>query len=141
MKAVYFSMFSSIAVLTVSLFSVTAVGFSNPQIRHCRISGGEFIVVNTPNDQVGVCQLGAAAIGANDLATYRSGDENPLSVQLYSQGVTSCLASGTLMRVLSLEGQEFEICFFADGSLLESSTMKTGIHSARNKKLTRALGL
>jgi putative hemolysin len=130
---------ATVVSLPISLFSVLAFGFSNPQIRNCHISGGRFIVVNTSNDQVGLCKLGSGIIGALDIVLLRADEPTPQSIESYKAGVQTC--AGALQTVTSLENNSYNICFFNDGSAMEAVTLKSGINAPQNEKLNRALNL
>lgn len=128
-----------LALMTLS-FSNLAHANTNPQMRQCRLSGGTFTSVQTSDDIVGLCQLGSAYIGSLDLLYHLDKSATPLSIEIYSQGVTSCDPMGTSRVVKTLEGVEMRLCFYGDGSLIEMNTLQNGISSLNNTELNQALG-
>ncbi len=114
---------------------------TNPQIRLCRQLQGQFIVVETPNDQVGLCQLGAGYMGSLDLVKYLTENTLPMSIESYSSGSTTCDPLGTSRTVLSLENNEFRVCIYKDGSIVEMTTLQKGKGDPSHIELDQALGL
>ena len=49
------------------LAGFTSSAASNPQMRACRVASGQFFVVDTGLDQLGLCRIGNSVIGAMDL--------------------------------------------------------------------------
>ena len=142
MKSVFLQFTTCLTVL-IGIFTATKANAlqTNPQIRVCNQNGGEFVVVETADDQIGLCRVGSSYIGALDLVKYLTEDTLSFSVEVYIQGVTSCDPLGTSRSFKSLEGQIIRICLYQDGSTIELLTLQSGKHSVENTKLNQILGL
>ncbi len=135
------SLINSSLLIIVSFFALAAGAINNPQIRECRIRGGEFVVVETGSDQVGLCRLGSAFIGARDIMFVINNDGNPKSVEMYASEMKKCDPLGRAQTLVTLEGVAVELCVFNDGSMIALDTLHQGRYSAENSLLNQALGL
>ncbi|MBC7743153.1 MAG: hypothetical protein H7061_13215 [Bdellovibrionaceae bacterium] len=135
MKLITHSLF--FAILT--FISFFAQANSNPQMRECRIRGGEFLAVAVNDDQVGLCQLGSAYIGAIDLMLVVNKEGMPKSVEMYTNGMKKCDPLGKAKTVSTLEGRELQVCFFDDGSAIGLATLHSGMDAPENSRLNQAL--
>lgn len=122
-----------------SLISYSAQ--NNPQIRECNLQNGQFVVAQTEHDQVGICKLGGAIIGALDLFIHNSKQGIPDSLNMYLNGNFSCDPFGSTTTITTLSHLNLQVCFFDDGSFIGLKTLSEGIHSPFNRKLNKALGL
>lgn len=132
------NLLSLFAAITLSL---TAVAQNNPQIRQCHITGGEFLVAQTENDQIGLCKYDSALIGTIDLLTYEDNLNPVQSLQTYIDGIQSCEPYAQTKTIQILDGTSIDVCVFFDGSTIDSNTLKLGRHAPENTKLNKALDL
>ncbi len=133
---------NTLAAVSVIIFSLNAFSIQkNPQIRLCNNLEGQFLVANTANDQVGLCQLGSAIIGAKDLVLFKDESTMAQSIQAYADDARSCAPYGQLQTIQVLEGAVLEVCSFEDGSVILNTTLEAGKASAFNQKLNQALEL
>lgn len=122
----------------VVFFSMLTAFATNPQIRACRTSGGEFFVVNTENDQIGLCKLGLSVVGSIDILNKSAQIEIPLSLFNYRRGVKVC-PSQNLTEFTTFEGDKIYVCQYSDGSVIDVETLTSGKDSGRNTQLDAAL--
>jgi hypothetical protein len=128
-----------ILLTTLSSFAFSAQ--KNPLIRACHTLGGDFVVAQTSNDQVGFCQFDKALIGALGLMHFENKEFISQSISTYLKGQTACEPTGVIQTVIILRGESMQVCAYADGSLIELGTLIKGYKSDDNKKLNTALGL
>ena len=111
----------------------------NPQMRTCRILKGQFFVAESATDQFGFCKFGSAIIGTIDLVRHQQLRETVLSIQTYENNINSCAPFGLTKKLITPDGDEVSVCAFGDGSLIESETLRLGIHAVENAFLNKAL--
>ena len=131
---------SFVLALTLLLVSNSSFATRNPQIRACVTVGGQFLVVNSEFDQIGLCRIDSSLVGAIDILNSDSGIEVPLSLYNYKKGVKSC-ASQNLATLYTFENEALYVCQYSDGSILDVETLTSGKDSARNQELNKVLGL
>ncbi len=132
--------FLFILATTFSLVSFAAQ--KNPQIRTCHTLGGEFVAAQIPHDEVGLCKFDQALIGANDLVLFENKESISQSISNYLKSNTSCEPNGQITTAVVLGGlSSIQFCSYADGSMIDLSTLIKGQNSADNQKLNEALGL
>jgi hypothetical protein len=131
---------SFVLALTLLLISNSSFATRNPQIRACVTVGGQFFVVNSEFDEVGLCRINTALVGSIDILNRDSGIEVPLSLFNYKKGVKSC-ATQNLTTLYTFEGESIYVCQYSDGSILDVETLTTGKESPRNLELNKVLGL
>jgi hypothetical protein len=102
--------FSAVIFWTVASFAV-----QNPQIRACNVVSGEFLVLISDEEQVGVCQLGLSLVGAIDLLNKDSRIEAPLSLSHYKRGIKICQPQN-YTTLISFEGEKITFSQYNDGS-------------------------
>ncbi|MEQ1722073.1 MAG: hypothetical protein ABL930_02790 [Pseudobdellovibrio sp.] len=128
-------------VLTaVILSAATSFAAQNPQIRACRVVGGQFLVMISDEDQVGVCHIGLSLVGAIDILNKDSRIEAPLSLSHYKRGIQVC-QSQNITTLTTFEGEKVTFCQYNDGSFIDIETVASGKVSGRNLELNKALGL
>ena len=127
--------FSAVIFWTVASFAV-----KNPQIRACNVVSGEFLVLISDEDQVGVCQLGLSLVGAIDLLNKDSRIEAPLSLSHYKRGIKICQPQN-YTTLISFEGEKITFSQYNDGSFIDIETLFSGKLSPRNAVLNKVLGL
>lgn len=120
--------------------SLAPLGLSNAQMRACRISGGQFLVGETTDDQIGLCQLGVSLVGAIDILNKNARIEIPLSLHNYKRGVRECVEQN-LARIYIDQNRTVDVCLYSDGTLIDLDTLRSGKENPRNFRLNRALGL
>lgn len=120
--------------------AASALAYKNPQIHACNIARGEFMVVNAPYDQIGLCKLGLSLVGSIDLLNKDAHIEIPLSLYNYKKGIVSCTLRN-IATFTTFDGQEINVCYYSDGSVIDLETLITGKNNSRNTDLNRALGL
>lgn len=121
--------------------STTTVFARNPQIRACYDVGGRFEVVNSSNDQIGLCILDQSLVGAIDILNRNNVIEFPLSLYKYKKGVQVCPRQN-ITNLKSFDGlEEITVCMYSDGSILDIETLASGKNSERNAKLNEVLGI
>lgn len=126
----------SILFLTNSL----SLAAKNPQIRACYAAGGEFLVVNSIDDQIGLCRFGLSLVGSIDILNKDARIEVPLSLHNYKKGVQLCMSQNRT-KLTTFEGEEISVCQYYDGSIIDIETLASGKLSDRNPKLNSVLGL
>lgn len=109
-------------------------------MRACRAAGGEFIIANTSDDQIGLCKLGLNYVGAIDVLNRDAQIEVPLSLHYYKKGVQAC-STQNLTIVNTLEGEEISVCLYSDDSVIDIETLASGYLSQRNAALNAFLGI
>ncbi len=125
-------------LVTVGL-STSAAG--NPQMRACRVANGQFFVLDTGLDQIGLCRLGSSVVGAIDLLNKDAAIEDmPASIYDYSRGVTMC-DPGHIATFPSAGGTPLKVCYYDDGSIIDLTTLMRGKNHPQNWQLSKALGL
>lgn len=129
MKYAYF------IVIVISLLTSTSWSFTtNPQIRSCRLAGGEFVEVKTAQDQIGLCKFGSAYIGALDILQYTDTKEYSLAALYF--GIDLRLCDGAVIDAENLEKtQSFKLCTYNGESYIEMNTLNKGVHHPDNKQL------
>lgn len=128
-------------IASAVIFSTaTTFAIRNPQIRACYTAGGQFFVLNTEDDQIGVCKLGLSLVGAIDILNKDSRIEVPLSLSHYKRGIQVCQAQN-VTTLVTFEGEELTFCQYSDGSLIDIETVASGKNNERNAVLNKVLGL
>ena len=131
----------NLALFSIVLLTATiSLATQNPQIRACRIAGGEFMVVNSAKDQLGLCKFGLSLVGSIDILNKDARIEVPLSLFNYKKGMQVC-ASQNMAKVATFEGEEISVCQYYDGSIIDIETLASGKDSNRNALLNNVLGL
>jgi hypothetical protein len=131
---------SFVLALTLLLVGNSSFATRNPQIRACVTVGGQFFVVNSAFDEIGLCRIDASLVGAIDILNRDSGIEVPLSLYNYKKGVKSC-STQNLTTLYTFEGEPIYVCLYSDGSILDVETLTTGKDSPRNQELNKVIGL
>lgn len=111
-----------------------------PQLRACENAGGEYFVVEFPEDEIAICQFGVSYVGAIDFLNRDALIEIPLSLHYYKKGVTGC-APRNLTLISVSENHNVSVCLYSDGSVIDIETLKTGRLSEHNTQLDSALGV
>ncbi len=120
--------------------SAASFATKNPQIRACNVVGGQFMVVNTLDDQIGLCKLGLTLVGSIDILNKDASIEAPLSLYNYKKGVQVC-SSQNMTKLTTFDGEEISVCKYYDGSVIDIETLASGKNSGRNTQLNYVLGL
>ncbi|WP_413291483.1 hypothetical protein [Bdellovibrio sp. HCB337] len=135
-------------LLAVTMLLGSSAFAETPYARNCRITGGQFWVVdvNTKVD-LSLCLFGDAAIGAAELAHYKWNDLGigmsittfqAQTAKLNVQGVCNKLDASSLVATDS-SGHTWNLCVFADNSVIEAHTLANGVNSPANAGLVEAL--
>lgn len=124
----------------ILLTTTATYAVRNPQIRACYAAGGQFMVVNSTEDQIGLCKLGPSLIGSIDLLNKDARIEVPLSLHNYKKGVQVC-GSQNRTILTTFDGEEISFCQYYDGSVIDIETLASGKNSGRNPELNSVLGL
>ena len=131
----------NLALLATILLTTTATyAVRNPQIRACFAAGGEFLVVNAYEDQIGLCKFGLTLVGSIDILNKDARIEVPLSLHNYKKGVQVC-GSQNQTTFTTFEGEEISVCQYYDGSVIDIETLASGKNSGRNPELNSVLDL
>jgi hypothetical protein len=128
-------------IFSTILSSVCFSMQKNPQIRTCQTLGGEYLVANSSNDQIGLCKFDKAIVGALDLMLFNHKEAILQSLKTFMKGQTNCESIGQIQTLIVLQGASLQFCSFADGSYIELGTLIKGSHSDDNQKLNQVLGL
>ncbi|MEZ0391920.1 MAG: hypothetical protein ACAH59_06880 [Pseudobdellovibrionaceae bacterium] len=119
------------------------LGFSafanNPQIRTCRITGGEFHAVRALNDEFGFCTYESAMMDSISLLLVTTSSQKTLAVQAFESGLQCSQSQGSVVRGEDLENKKFDLCVFSDESLVELGTLQAGPNASANTGLMKAL--
>lgn len=134
------TMKSLVLALTLLLVGNSSFATRNPQIRACVTAGGQFFVVNSEFDEIGICRIDNSLVGAIDILNRDSGIDVPLSLFNYKRGVRSC-SSQNLTTLYTLDNESIYVCQYSDGSILDVETLTSGKDSPRNNELNKVLGL
>lgn len=126
-------------VIVLCLLSSTSWS-KNPMIRNCNIAGGEFTVVQTANDQLGLCKFDQAYVGSLDVMFLNDQTSFSLSFMEYTQQQSDCSGSVVKATILATTIQ-VELCQYSDNSLIDTSTLKKGVSHSDNAALNKYLGL
>lgn len=132
--------FSILMFSTWAAFAADAGPVANPQMRACHVVGGQFAVIDSDFDQVGLCLLGSSVVGAIDILNKDAALEIPLSLYNYRKGIMSCTAEN-LTKLITMQGTPLFVCLYSDGSLMDIGTLTSGKSSLRNVELNRALAV
>ena len=135
-----FFVFSFVLFSINSALALPPVMLANPQIRACNTVGGQFAVVDSDFEQIGLCLLGPSIVGAIDILNKDAALEIPLSLYNYRKGVMSC-SPHNLTKLTTLSGNPLLVCLYSDGSLIDIDTLNSGKASLRNVELNRALAI
>lgn len=131
----------NLALFAMILFTTAATyAVKNPQIRACYAAGGEFMVVNSSEDEIGLCKFGPSLVGAIDILNKDARIEIPLSLHNYKKGIQLC-GSQNMTKFTTFEGEEISVCQYYDGSVIDLETLASGKNSVQNTELNSALGL
>jgi len=118
-------------------------GFSaladNPQIRACRLTEGTFHVVALEEDQFGFCEYGSAMMDSYSIFDSILESTQSLAVEAFLDSSECTEAQGYVARGTDLEGKNFDICKFSDGSMIENETLEAGPQAGSNAQLMKAL--
>ena len=131
-------------IILISSLILNSVAFGaqkNPQIRTCNSLGGVYLVASTNNDQVGLCQLDKAIVGALDLTLFNNKEAITQSLNSYMKKQTNCEPAGQIQLITIVGGQSLKVCTYFDSSMIELATQLKGLDSSDNEKLNQALGL
>ncbi len=127
-------------VSAVIFTTATAFAVKNPQIRACYTVGGQFLVMNSEDDQIGLCKLGLSLVGSIDILNKDSRIEVPLSLSHYKRSIQVCQPQN-ITSLVTFEGEEVTFCRYSDGSLIDIETLASGKNNDRNTVLNKVLGL
>lgn len=122
----------------VFAFSVQAFA-NNPLIHYCKITGGEFHVVEASGNEIPMCRYGSAMIDALSVLETTAGLRETTAAKLVLSEGAKCADTGNVLPSKDLEGNPFSLCRFKDGSSLETKTLAGGINSSENTQLIQAL--
>ena len=127
--------------LVCVLAGLSAWSSGNPQMRACRIANGQFFVLDTGLDEIGLCRIGQSVVGAIDILNKDADiDDAPASLTDYRDGITECDPSRVVIFP-NVAGTTLKICYYEDGSLIDLITLNRGKTSPLNTPLNKALGL
>ena len=138
------SMRNKSLVLLLAFMSTSswALPATNPQMRACRMANGQFFVLDTGLDKIGLCRLGPSIVGAIDLLNKDADTEDaPNSVVDYRNGVTECDPKKVANFPNPIGGRNLRICYYDDGSIIDMLTLNRGKNNPLNSSLNKALGL
>lgn len=129
-----------LAALVMLSSTIAFANNNNPMMRVCRLSEGQFWIVQNVADgkDIPLCVLGSAAIGAETLMQYSFKNSVPHAVNYYKRGGQTCVGT-TRLEAKDSEGQSWRLCRFADGSIIERTTLEAGVGAPENAALNQAL--
>lgn len=140
-------MFKVVLLALTILISFNSFG-SNPQMRNCRINGGEFkaldLKTSQGEDSVGFCFFGEGSIGTLSLLeminTGRDSDAiTALKITEFGP-VDSCAEIGSKeIRGNDSDNKLYRVCEFDDLSFMNLQTLRNGINAPVNNKLKNFL--
>lgn len=111
----------------------------NPMMRICNLVGGFSIVINVNENQILLCQIGSSYLGSLELFLFKTEHKSAESIQSFLAGITDSKKCTSVELVSDLDGRSYEICFFSDGSMMDTSTIKKGIEHSDNRALREVL--
>lgn len=113
----------------------------NPLIRVCHQKLGQFYVHDVKKLDLAVCYFDESYMGALDLVQWNNG-ESRQAIEALLSGATSGKSCQELGAVL-VQGRHSEgsysLCRFADGSMIDSASLKRGLSHPKNSKMVEAL--
>lgn len=125
--------------LGLSILFVSSICLAhNPMEHACHFSGGDFHAIATADDQIGFCQYGNAYIDSLSVLEAVANSTETIAVKVVksSSNVVTCeQVGGQAIKGQDLEGFNFDLCQFKDGSLLERRTLQAGANSEFNAGL------
>lgn len=124
-----------------STISNTSITYSlpNPMMRNCNLVGGYSVVINVADDQILLCQIGPSYIGSLELFLFKTEQKSAENIQSFLSGITDLKECTSVEIVSDLDGRSYKICFFNDGSMMDTSTLKKGIEHSDNRPLKNVL--
>lgn len=132
--------------LVAVLFVFNTAFASNPQIRTCRVNGGQFWAMNIvdPTDSIGFCRLNSATVGTLSLMKLVHNGELTHATYAFKmskvQRVDSCKTAGATLKIAQdSNGAKTLICMFEDYSFIAFNTLVKGWNSPDNSKLTNLI--
>lgn len=118
-----------------------------PYARECRLSGGYSwsVSVQTQFDTT-LCVFGKAAIGSEELAQYKWGNGQALSIKTFlkqpkrqnTAGLCDIVGAAYVIAE-DTNNINSELCKFPDGSVIEINTLAGGVSDPDNADLLHAL--
>lgn len=120
---------------------------SNPWMRTCRIDQGIFYGLTTAESQDGylwMCFFDDSPIGAEEFFLFKTNQGESLAIEAYRnhslQSGYNCESIGAeTVSANNDSGKVYNICRFADASLMDSKVLQAGPGAPQNAKLDRAL--
>lgn len=109
-------------------------------IKNCKLSGGEFKVIETENDQWALCKFKNSYVGALDVMHFNNLTADPISFMEFTQQNTQC--RGQMIKAQFVGSQKtLLICQYPDKSIIDSETLFNGLNHPDSDKLRKYLGL
>ncbi len=136
--------FCTFLIASCTIFFVAgpaSAEIKNPQMRICNQLSGVYYEAGNEVDLYGFCAFDKSSVGTLDLMRFFHQAESVTTLQTYINHVRSCEPFGQITPLTPTDGETEIFCLFADGSMIDSKTLATGISDARNVKLNTALGL
>lgn len=134
----------SIAMIFSSVGAWAANG--NPWARVCKVSEGTFWVLYGGEEHHSMCFFGSAAIGAEALFLFKTNSGTSQAIEAYKNRKNSSPRGGicgsfnsNLVQAQDSDGRTFNLCQFADKSLIEETTLWLGPGIGANESLDKAL--
>lgn len=124
-----------------------AASAETPYARECRLAGGQqwSVSVDTKFDTT-LCMFGNAAIGIEELAQYKWGNGQALSIKTFlkaphrtSNNGLCDIVGAAYITGEDTDHQTWELCRFPDNSVIELNTLADGVSAHDNAGLLRAL--
>lgn len=132
--------FAYATVIVLCLLASTSWSASNPLIRNCNISGGEFTVVELQDDQWALCKFGNTYVGALDVMYFNTVTTDPVAFFEYAEEHTECHGTLSTATVLNTT-TKIELCRYNDDSFIDTATLTKGAHHSDNAVFNKYLGL
>lgn len=130
-------------MLTVIISSHFALA-KNPQILRCHQSGGEFFVADInqhgKDDQFGFCQFGTTAVSALDVVQFVDSQKKliPQAFVYYINNITTCTGEIKSAKIVGTESY-INFCVYKDHSMIDITTLASGITNSQNQQFNNFL--
>ncbi len=111
---------------------------TNPLIRDCQISGGEFVVTQ---EDMALCKFGQSYLGAQDVVNYKHYQIISDGIKDFLGDVTYC--KGEIIQTYPLgqtnPNQQLWLCLLDDKSIIDIFALARGPLSPRSAELVKFL--
>lgn len=131
--------------INILLVSGSAIATNNPLIRACRLENGQFWVLHSGDKDLALCFFDEAAVGAEALFKFKT-SESTQAIDAYRNRKSSFTKGGVcgafdaeVITAKDSEDHQYNVCVFADQSMIEETSLWFGPGAGGNEGLDKAL--